>query len=534
MSNIKKISFSFVLVFGFLLFPSAQSVAKSAGNLGSGSASVNGNGQGNGNGSGGGDGSSAFHQKYFTDNLYEGTVSCLGSGCHTKEAQDILTTGHWKWQGVIDNVVGVEGQIHGKNDFINNFCVAVPTNEGRCAQCHIGYGYKDQNFDFSDSSKIDCLVCHDQSGTYKKGATTGGLPDPTVDLNIVARSVGDNHGVPGRQNCIFCHANAGGGDNVKHGDLSMALAATDRKFDVHMGTNGGDMSCSACHDVKRNPGGKMISHGIGGMPYHSVNEGNMKQCTDCHTNPANIHKPRKVRKMVESHDRLACQVCHIPAISRQVATKVEWNWSDAGDLERVPVIDPITDRPDYDPKKGSFVWALNVRPTLRFHNGKWNKTMIGVNDVSLEEPVDLGSPAADRSDPDAMIYPFKKMIGNQVADAEIGTILVPHLFKATETMPNPYWGVYDWNLAVMDAIDYPTGQGFSGEHKFVDTEMLLAVNHEIAPKKASLGRGGKCSDCHAEGLIDWPALGLAEDPYTKNGNGNGKGKGKGKGKGNSR
>ena len=182
------------------------------------------------------------HENHFTDNSYVGTESCLGSNCHDSEANDVLLTGHWNWQGISTNIEGVEGEIHGKNDFINNFCVAVPTNEGRCAQCHIGYGYVDKDFDFTTANNIDCLICHDQTDTYKKGLTTGGLPDPALDLQVVARSVGDNDGVPGRKNCIVCHANAGGGDNVKHGDLAMSLLDTTREFDVHLGTDGADMT----------------------------------------------------------------------------------------------------------------------------------------------------------------------------------------------------------------------------------------------------------------------------------------------------
>lgn len=94
-----------------------------------------------------------------------------------------------------------------------------------------------------------------------------------------------------------------------------------------------NMNCVACHDMDRNNGGQVISHGIGGMPYHSVDEGNMKQCVDCHAPSSRLHKG-KVRKMVNTHDRLACQVCHIPAIAREVSTKVEWYGSDAGqDIE---------------------------------------------------------------------------------------------------------------------------------------------------------------------------------------------------------
>ena len=69
---------------------------------------------------------------------------------------------------------GFEGKIHGKKDLINNFCQAVPSNEGRCSQCHIGIGWGDKDFDFSNPKNIDCLACHDQTGTYKK------VPTPTA------------------------------------------------------------------------------------------------------------------------------------------------------------------------------------------------------------------------------------------------------------------------------------------------------------------------------------------------------------------
>ena len=465
------------------------------------------------------------HEDYFTANPYQGTVSCLE--CHMQAAQDILTTGHWNWQGLAENVVDAEHELHGKNDFINNFCVAVPGNEGRCTQCHIGYGYKDKSFDFTNADNIDCLICHDQTGTYKKGAKTAGMPDPAVDLQLVAKSVDKNDGVPGRDNCIFCHAYAGGGDNVKHGDLAMSLANTTREYDVHMGSDGADMRCVDCHDVDRDLDSEPVSHGIGGMAFHSVDEGSMKQCVDCHGKATRIHRG-KVRGMIRKHDRLACQVCHIPAIARETSTKVEWYWADAGqDIDPVPV-DPVTGRATYDKKKGTFVWALNVRPVLRFHNGKWNKKMINTNDYFSSEPVDLASPAADRNDPDAMIYPFKKMIGNQIADADPSNtrLLVPHLFGLAGG-DYPYWGVFDWEKALWDGSIY-NEQFFSGVFNFVNTEMLLAVNHEIAPKENSLGANGNCRDCHAAGLIDWQALGWQKDPYPKKHKGMHRGKRKGR------
>ena len=453
-----------------------------------------------------------IHELYFSVVLYEGTQSCLM--CHEEQGTAALNMGHFKWEGQTSNIVGLEGGTHGKNDLINNFCIAVPTNEGRCTQCHAGYGYNDKSFNFDDPNNVDCLICHDQSGTYQKGLKTAGLPDPSIDLNVVARSISIS-GTPTRKNCINCHAKAGGGDNVKHGDLSTDMISTTREYDVHMGVNGANMVCVDCHGANHNPNNGEVNHGNAGMSLHSVNEGEMKQCSDCHGGQVSIHAGSSVATTFENgkHARLACQVCHIPAIARAISTKTEWYWSDAGqDIDPVPV-DPATGRPTYDKKKGTFVWSNDVRPTLRYANGKWERKVIGVNDKYDEEPIALGDPVGDHNDPEAMIYPFKLMIGNQPVDPETRTVLVPHLFGKAGG-PNPYWVKYDWAAALADGAAY-TGQDYSGTHKFADTTMLLSVNHEVAPKEKALGMGGiqgGCMDCHTNDSIDWQALGWSADP----------------------
>jgi octaheme c-type cytochrome (tetrathionate reductase family) len=452
----------------------------------------------------------ALHAGFFTDNNYEGTKSCLN--CHGLTGMDMLTRAHFTWEGVSSNVVGFEAGPHGKNDFINNFCIAVPTNEGRCSECHAGYGYDDKNFDFQNMDNVDCLVCHDQSGTYVKGKKTAGQPDPNVDLNVVARSVGQNGGVPTRQNCIGCHANAGGGDNVKHGDLAMVMLDTTREFDVHMGTDGGDMDCVACHGVKKDSTGAVIDHGIGGMPYHSVDEGVMQTCEGCHGDAASIHVGLTVEPIIAQpfHDPLACQVCHIPTFARQTPTKTAWFWEDAGqDVDPIPT-DPVTGKATYNKMKGTFEWANNVRPTLRYFDGKWSRFIINANDKFTTTPAVLGEPTADHNTAGAKIYPFKKMVGNQPADATNNTMLVPHLF-GLKGGDNPYWAKYDWNLALQDGAAY-TGQTYTGAFQWVDTVMYLTVNHEVAPKEQAYGMDGACGDCHGDGLIDWTELGWTADP----------------------
>jgi octaheme c-type cytochrome (tetrathionate reductase family) len=461
-----------------------------------------------------------LHKGYFTEHAYTGTEQCLD--CHGKIGDDVMTTGHWKWQGVSSNITGFEAEEHGKADLINNFCQAVPSNEGRCTQCHIGIGWKDKNFDFGNPKNLDCLACHDQTGTYKKAPTTAGAPDPTVDLQAVAKSVGTNAGVPPRSTCVFCHSRAGGDDNVKHGDISTDMIATTREYDVHMGTDGANMTCVACHQVKKDAEGNTLSHGIGGMAFHSVDEGVMKDCADCHGAATSIHAGTTVQSIVQSHDRLACQVCHIPTIARKVSTVVDWRWEQAGAGTAPATCAPadpavLPNRSSYSKQKGCFVWQNNVRPVLRYFDGKWNRMMINTNDGYTSLPVDLASPTATYRTAGAMIYPFKLMVGNQPADKNFKagkntkTVLVPNLFGNATTDADAYWVSFDWARALASGAAY-TQQEYSGEYEFVDTEMLLKVDHEVAPKEQAYGFGNVCTGCHAQGQIDWPALGWPSDP----------------------
>jgi len=458
----------------------------------------------------------SLHKGYFTENEFTGTSQCLN--CHGKIGDDVMTTGHWNWQGVSSNIAGFEGETHGKTDLINNFCQAVPSNEGRCTQCHIGIGWKDKNFDFGNPKNIDCLVCHDQTGTYKKDPTTAGAPNPAVDLTAVAQSVGQNAGVPPIKGCLFCHSYAGGDDNVKHGDISSAFAATTREYDVHLGTDGGQMNCVSCHQVEKDTAGNVLSHGIGGFAYHSVDEGVMKQCTDCHGSATSTHAGTSVQTIVESHPTLACQTCHIPLIGRQVSTMTDWRWEQAG-LAAAPAecapADPavVPARLTYSKQKGCFIWKNDVRPVLRYFDGKWNRKMLNVNDTFAAQPVDLASPTATYQTAGAMIYPFKSMVGNQPADVVSNIVLVPNLFGNATTDPDAFWVSFDWAKALASGAVY-TGQPYSGNFEFVDTVMLLKVDHGVAPKEDAYGMGGNCGDCHLSDAIDWPALGWTKDPAT--------------------
>lgn len=450
------------------------------------------------------------HERFLTEVVpggYEGPATC--QICHADVAADLLESGHWQWAGASANIVGHETETHGKRDLLNNFCIAVPSNEGRCAQCHPSYGWKDDTFDFTSTAQVDCFICHDTTGTYAKHPTDGGGGGAAALVNegqvtVVGpdelQQVAYNVGPPTRRNCGFCHFYAGGGDNVKHGDMSSDLASPTREMDVHMG--GLDFACQECHTEQ--------NHGIAGFALHSVNEGGAAPaCTRCHGD-TDVHTANPpVDPLLNAHlARLACETCHIPAFARSKPTKVAWYWDTAGqDISPIPTDE--LGQPTYDKQKGTFVWAKDVQPEYRWHNGLWRRMIIGVSDTytvagTAEDPVVIAEPAATKDDADAKIYPFKKMVGRQPADTLAKRLSVPHLFGTTGGA-NPYWVEFDWGLALADGAAY-TGIPFTGTYGFPETVMYLKVSHEVAPKEMALG----CEACHGVPAF-WAAVGL-KDP----------------------
>ena len=435
----------------------------------------------------------ALHKGYFTDNAYTGTSQCLN--CHGKIGDDVMTTAHWKWEGVSSNIAGQEAGIHGKKDLINNFCQAVPSNEGRCTQCHIGIGWKDKTFDFGNPKNIDCLACHDQTGTYKKAPTTAGAPDPSVDLNKVAQSVAQNSGVPQRAACVFCHASAGGDDNVKHGDLALDMKtppAFARRAHGHR--RRGEVHLRLLPPGQEGPRRR---HDLARHRRHGVPLGGRRRHEDVHRLPRlGCGHPCRYERRVDAAVAYQAGVPGVPHPGDREEDLDDDRLALGAGRPRDGACDLCAGRPERNAgslhllkMKGCFIWKNNVRPTLRYFDGKWNRMMINTNDrftAGLPAVVDLASPTATYQTPGAMIYPFKKMTGNQPADKNTFTVLVPNLFGNATTDPDAYWVSFDWAKALASGSAY-TGQSYSGEYVFVDTVMLLKVDHEVAPKEMAYG-----------------------------------------------
>jgi len=427
------------------------------------------------------------HTIYFEGDYstpQEITETCLG--CHEDAGTDILKTRHWNWQGEPFQAENGETVQLGKQNLINNYCIAVTSNWPRCTSCHISYGWADDSFDFSDPKNIDCLVCHDGTGTYRKIPTGAGMPVSTVNLADVAGHVGK----PTRRNCGICHFDGGGGSGVKHGDLDESLYDATRDLDVHMG--GVDMQCVDCHET--------VNHKIGGASHGSMATGaNLISCTNCHE--GEIHSKKKLNDHMAS---VACETCHAPLFARGTPTKTWWDWSKAG--EDREVTEDENGKPTYDKKKGEFRWGKDIMPEYVWFNGSMDVYLPG---ESIGEGVlSLNHPKGGIQDPGAKITPFKVMRGKQPYDPETGMLIVPHLYG-----PEGYWKTFDWNRAAEIGMQ-AAGLEYSGNVDFVETEMYWPINHMIAPKEKAL----KCTECHGRGdRLDWKALGYEGDPMKTGG-----------------
>lgn len=430
------------------------------------------------------------------------TKACLE--CHDSAAEEIMKTSHWTWT-MEQEVPGKGKEVRGKANVFNNFCISLRPNWPRCTSCHIGYGWKDDSFDFTDATRVDCLSCHDTTGTYNKGkgAPAGaGMPpgytgkkkfdkDP-VDLVKVAQSAGKTP----RNGCLNCHAYGGGGNNVKHGDIDASLYKPSDAVDIHMGETN-DMTCSACHetnahDMKGNslivsPGGK-----------------NKVACVDCHD--AEPHS----ETMLNSHTaKVACQTCHIPEFAKEYPTKMSWDWSQAKNPKDLPEDQRVIKEhghPVYLFNKGKFVYEQHVKPSYAWHNGTMGAYSLGDKMDPSKETM-LNYPMASMKDKDAKIYPFKIHKAKQPYDKKNMYLVAPKVFGGKDD-PDAFWVNFDWqkaSIAGMKAV----GLDYSGELGFAPTITYWGTNHMVSPASEALG----CLDCHGDqGRLNWKALGYKGDP----------------------
>lgn len=432
----------------------------------------------------------------------EVTAACLT--CHTEAAGQIMKTTHWTWEYTDPQT----GDALGKNNVVNSFCTSIASNEPRCTSCHIGYGYADKTFDFTVETNVDCLVCHDTTGQYKKIPNGAGHPvygdTPVefpggsgkmwapVDLALVAQNVGHTS----RETCGACHFYGGGDNGVKHGDLDKSLVTPDHALDVHMDADGLNFACSTCHMPEGHaiPGGhyQMTAKDSDGIDI--LHQSGTLTCENCHglaPHPADLTSAEALNRHVDS---IACQTCHIPAYARGgYPTKTWWDWSTAGrkDANGKPYAEYDENGwVTYLSEKGNFTWEENVQPEYFWFDGNidyqgmkpfdGNATLVEVNQIH-------GTPGA----PDSRIWPFKVMRGKQPYDTVNLTLAKPHVYGKDDSS---YWSNYDWSKAIPVGME-AAGAEYSGEYGFIETRMYWPITHMVAPSEEAL----ECDSCHTRG-----------------------------------
>jgi octaheme c-type cytochrome (tetrathionate reductase family) len=414
------------------------------------------------------------------------TQACIK--CHNKAAKQIHKTKHWTWEFLNPD----NKQRLGKKNIVNNYCITPKSNFEHCAACHVGYGWRDNDFDFTSEENVDCLVCHDTTGDYIKSGDNAGYPEESVDLTYVAQNVGKSS----RDTCGACHFFGGGGNGVKHGDMDDSLAVPPRKLDVHMDAVGADFTCATCH--------KSIEHDVAGSRYapdakhtddyhvrkRDYNEENNAHCRACHGNKP--HKKEDKSRLNHHANKIACQTCHIPAMARGgVATRMTWDWSTAGKLDKdgKPLQVKVDGNLVYDGRRGTITYAKNIEPEYIWFNGTVKYQLLNETIVTNEDGyVHLNNFEGSPDDGKSRIWPVKVFRGVQPYDPELHTLVVPHTTGNDEAS---YWKNFDWEKAVSAGMA-SAGLPFSGKVDFIKTQMSWPINHMVAPAKDAVG----CDDCH--------------------------------------
>ncbi|MES9835504.1 MAG: tetrathionate reductase family octaheme c-type cytochrome [Candidatus Thiodiazotropha sp.] len=447
--------------------------------------------------------STADHGKFESlegpfENGRQVTKACLA--CHTEAGRHFKQSIHWTWE--YDNPE--TGQTLGKKHLINTFCTNARGNEGMCAQCHAGYGWKDEGFDFNDESNIDCLVCHDRTGSYYKTPNSMGNKACSVMFQdkepIQWAKVAQSVGKPGRENCGTCHFYGGGGDGVKHGDLDSSLKFPDRHLDIHMDAEGLNFACTTCHVTRQHlwAGSRynVMAHDTEGLGLPGERR-DVATCESCHSTSPHANTELAGIKLNGHVDKIACQTCHIPSIARGgVATMVDWDWRTAGKTrngegfkEKNYTQGNGAHRATYKSIKGDFTYGEDLTPHYDWFDGQMRYTTIDTRFDPNQGPVEINGFKGSRGDGVSRIWPFKRMHTVQPYDKGNNTMVYMHLWGDDD---DSYWGNYDFGRAIrvgMAKNNIP----YSGDYGFVETYSFWPITHMVAPSEEALG----CAECHS-------------------------------------
>ncbi len=427
------------------------------------------------------------HDAANTSLVWTGYNTCLA--CHRTQSTDMYQGVHYQWMASGAKMTTGPAAKQGKMDSLdgasalNAYCINILGGWKACGACHAGTGAKPvatATPDDAQLASIDCLMCH-KNGTIAtpyartRNATTGLFePNVGVDMNNVVRTVIK----PVRNNCLGCHAKAGGGDAVKRGDIALASGTTaDSLYDVHMATSRGNLQCQACHKFTNH---KVSGRGSDLRPLDSTTAVTCSSTT-CHPTKNSVTSGHTTTAVNKHTARVACQTCHLPTYAKNAndttateATETNRTWESFEWNATLLRNEPL-------PTK-----ANDLTPKYAF----WNGTSWGNNltDAAVIDPTTgfykISRPNGAITDPaGTKLYPFKYKTAQQPLDTTTGKLI--GLSTASFFADGNYVTAITTGLANMGR----TGDAW----QTVTTDELQVLNHQIPP---ATGNVLACAACH--------------------------------------
>jgi PKD repeat protein len=419
---------------------------------------------------------------------YNGPATCIA--CHPNEAQAMLTSLHTKWAGPTPELTNSGGKELGKaKGGINTFCTYAMSSKAACFTCHVR---TDGNApDAPQANDVDCLMCHSdvyqrkftpdpnntktvtnilgQIKTYMFGKTDASgnyLTEPDfakMPAGTTMVSLAQNAHMPTKKSCLRCHANAGGGDWAKRGDIGANSANPTIDQDFHMASAGANLTCANCHSKG--------NHRIGGRGIDlRQTEAPDPKCTDCHsTSP---HASSTTNR--HATGQVACQTCHIKTFGKGGATEMSRDWM----------------KPYWNPGlcsgQGGFPGEefklSNVKPDYRWFDGTSYVYNVGETIApNADGTYTMAKANGAIFDGKSKIVPIKDhwSIMGITTDGKIVPPVIMDMFMT---------GYFDQALqAGMDE------QGMPGTYQIVHTNAELLITHGVDPKSSA----PSCASCHA-------------------------------------
>ena len=410
---------------------------------------------------------------------------CLS--CHNTEYNDMFGSTHYKWLGdAPDMVNGVNVQQGKLTNAVNSYCINIEGDWPICGKCHVGRGVKPGEGD--TQANIDCLACHSEEYAMQRTR----LADGSMGVTTPTDSMVQNIHKPTRANCLKCHANAGGGNGVKRGDLSMAtIDNTSASFDVHMNSAGANVQCRDCHTFINH---KTIGKGSDLRPTDDVSRGSELSCSTATCHPGWDSGGGHVsggasRGEGDRHIyRVSCQACHVDEYAK-VATETHRDWRihhDGTDATTCDATNPCPGGP-------SELKAANLQPEMLFWNRLSDNYLLGDDASRTYDPV-LGTyptsrPIGDITD--GKLTPFKYKTATQPMGSNnkliaLDTFVYLHGSQTGNVIEAVESGIANMQAAGIDM----TGESYATT-QWVNTDTYQMINHGVAPA-ASVD----CAKCH--------------------------------------